>query len=246
MSTGEAFVADLIFSISRALQNVGIQANNPISETQMDRSIAFWDRIAKGYANDPIADEESYQVKLNKTAEALVSDARVLEIGGGTGTTAVRLSPHLGEILCTEPSQQMIEIARRRAEEAGANNIRFLQASVDDLVEGDLLQAEGPFDAVLAFNVLHVLKNPQAAIEGASAAIKPGGALITSTMFMSAPFKAFAPLVWIGKAIGKLPNVAFISDTKFVQWQTTAGLEMEYRWKPKGFKATYTLARKRS
>ena len=35
----------------------------------MDRSVKFWDRIAEGYAKQPIADEASYQKKLQVTQE---------------------------------------------------------------------------------------------------------------------------------------------------------------------------------
>ena len=45
----------------------------------MDKTAKFWDRVAKRYSKQPIADEASYQKKLQLTREYLKSDMEVAE-----------------------------------------------------------------------------------------------------------------------------------------------------------------------
>ena len=53
----------------------------------------FWDRIAVHYSKQPVADELSYQKKLEVTREFLTPQSKVLEFGCGTGSTAIAPCP---------------------------------------------------------------------------------------------------------------------------------------------------------
>jgi len=44
-------------------------------------STRFWDRIAKRYSKQPVADEAAYQEKLRITRTCFPPDAEVLEFG---------------------------------------------------------------------------------------------------------------------------------------------------------------------
>lgn len=61
----------------------------------MDRSEKFWDKIATRYSKKPVADEAAYQKKLQITQEYFRPDMEVLEIGCGTGSTAITHAPHV-------------------------------------------------------------------------------------------------------------------------------------------------------
>ena len=52
-------------------------------------SADFWDRIAPKYSRQPIADPESYARKLAATQALMQPDMAVLELGCGTGSTAL-------------------------------------------------------------------------------------------------------------------------------------------------------------
>jgi len=41
----------------------------------------IWNRFTAGYAKRPVDDLEAYQVKLDKTAELMAPDMKVLEFG---------------------------------------------------------------------------------------------------------------------------------------------------------------------
>jgi ubiquinone/menaquinone biosynthesis C-methylase UbiE len=64
----------------------------------------------------------------------------------------------------------MIEIEREKAAAEGVSNLRFDRAT---LFDPEL--EEGSFDAVLAFNLLHLLEDIPAAIQRIRALPRPGG-----------------------------------------------------------------------
>src|SRR5579863_8847520 len=75
-----------------------------------------------------------------------------LDVGGGTGTTAVRLAGLGFHVTQLDSSQAMLDIARRTAEEAGVTNSVTLRhgdaAQLTNLFKVDL------FDVVVCHNIL--------------------------------------------------------------------------------------------
>ena len=174
------------------------------------RKARFWDRIAVKYAADPIADMAGYEATLKRVQGLLSADQDVLEIGCGTGTTALRLAPFTRCLLATDVSHRMIAIAREKLAAEPVPQLSFAVADADAQVA-----AEGEFDAVLAFNVLHLVTDLDRALELAMRALRPGGLLISKTACISEmnpliPYLAL-PLM---QAIGKAPHVlCFDADT---------------------------------
>jgi len=75
---------------------------------------AFWDGIAKHYAASPIKDIASYEFTLQRTRSYLRPQDKVLEIGAGTGSTALLLASSVAHITATDLSAEMIKLARPR------------------------------------------------------------------------------------------------------------------------------------
>jgi ubiquinone/menaquinone biosynthesis C-methylase UbiE len=73
-------------------------------------------------------------------------DARVLELGCGTGRVLVELAPHCGSIVGVDASQAMLAICRRRLKRAGvaAGEVRLVRADVSSFRGGR------GFDLILA------------------------------------------------------------------------------------------------
>ena len=113
----------------------------------------FWDRFALGYAGGAIGDWAGYERSLARTRELLGPGASVLEIGCGTGSTALTLSLFTGPYRATDIAPQMIAVARQRLAASPRPNLRFVVEDADATAS----EAAGPFDAVLAFNLLHLV-----------------------------------------------------------------------------------------
>ena len=133
--------------------------------------------MASGYAGGTIGDWAGYERSLARTRELLGPDASVLEIGCGTGATALTLSLFTGPYLATDIAPQMIALANQRLAASPRPELRF---QVDDS-DATASEAAGPFDAVLAFNVLHLLDDLDAATARCARVLRPGGLFITKT-----------------------------------------------------------------
>ena len=199
----------------------------------------FWDRIAQRYARANLRDEAAYERKLALTQAYLAPDAEVLEVGCGTGTTALRHAPFAGHILATDISPAMLEIARQRAEEAGVTNVTFRQSALEDL---DL--ASAGLDAILALNLLHLVEDRDAAIRQLARALKPGGVLVSSTACLSDGLGWIRPLLPPMRLAGFAPRVAFFSAETLRSEMRAAGLEIVEDWRPKPKAALVLVARK--
>ena len=130
----------------------------------------FWDRIARKYATDKIMDTVGYERTLERTRKCLSSSDTVLEIGCGTGTTALKLAPSVSRILASDVSNEMIAIAREKAIAQSCLNAEFAVARAEQMVG-----SEDAYDAVLAFNVLHLIGDRQSTLANICRLLKPGG-----------------------------------------------------------------------
>ena len=91
----------------------------------MDRETKFWNKLADKYSRQSVRDEAGYQKKLEVTREYLQPDMEVLEIGCGTGSTAIAHAPYVRHVRATDLSTRMVEIAKDKARAAGIDNVTF-------------------------------------------------------------------------------------------------------------------------
>ena len=182
----------------------------------MQDATIFWDRIAPKYARSPVRDQQAYEATLARTRSYLGTEDSVLELGCGTGSTALTLAGAVASYTATDLSPGMIGFGKRKATEQGVGNVRFVAADVfDPILDGE------QYDVVTGFNLFHLLEDPEAAMERVASLLKPGGLFISKTPCPtdgSAPWKMKLMLlaVPVMQAIGKAP---------FVRFQTIAGLE---------------------
>jgi ubiquinone/menaquinone biosynthesis C-methylase UbiE len=184
----------------------------------------FWDRAARKYAADPIADMAGYERTLERTRHYLSGDEAALEFGCGTGTTALRLAPFLGSIVGTDISPEMIAIARERAEAAGCTNASFEVGTPDTSS-----CADESFDVAFAFNVLHLVLARDAALRGVHRMLKPGGLFISKTPCLREMNPLVRLAVPVMQLVGKAPYVAFLSAGEVEQAVAAAGFEIVER-----------------
>jgi SAM-dependent methyltransferase len=62
--------------------------------------------------------------------------ARLLDVGCGTGTVTLALAPYFAEVVGVDPDADMLAVARSRAEQTGVRNVNWMQARAEDLPAG--------------------------------------------------------------------------------------------------------------
>ena len=139
----------------------------------------------------------------------------------------------------------MLQVGRERAADKGISNVTFVQSDVLGKAIGD-----GPYDAVMAFNLIHLLEDPRAAVERVHSLLKPGGLFISKTVCTPGaglPFKLrmlllMLPLMqWLGKA----PYVNFMEIEELEALIAAEGFEiMEAGNYPAAPPSRYIVAKK--
>ena len=147
-------------------------AATPANTPSVAAKARFWNRVAHKYAADPIADLAGYEATLRRVQALLSPEQSVLEIGCGTGTTALRLAASTRRMLATDVSGEMIAIAHQK--------LALLTEPLPQLQFG-VIDAKAPalysdcHDGVLAFNVLHLVSDLDLALQAVLPTLKPGG-----------------------------------------------------------------------
>jgi ubiquinone/menaquinone biosynthesis C-methylase UbiE len=184
----------------------------------------FWDRVARKYAADPIADVAGYERTLERTRHYLRGDETAFEFGCGTGTTALRLAPFVRSIVGTDISPAMIAIARDRAAAEGRANATFEVGTPDAARWPD-----ESFDIAFGFNVLHLVSGREAALKGVHRLLRPGGLFISKTPCLTEMNPLVRLAIPVMQLIGKAPYVAVLSAEDLEQAVMAAGFDIVER-----------------
>ena len=202
----------------------------------MDQSFV-WNKFAKRYSKQPIADEAAYQKKLQVTRDYFMPDMEVLEFGCGTGSTAITHAPYVKHIQAIDFSPRMIEIAQSKADTENVENVTFKRLTVDEISVSDQT-----LDAVLGLSILHLLDNKEEVIAKVYKMLKPGGIFVTSTVCMGDTMKRFKVIAPIGRLFGLILKV--FTTKELEDSLTDAGFEIDYQWQPGKGQAVFIVAKK--
>ena len=100
-----------------------------------------------------------------------------LDLGGGTGASAVRLARLGVHVTLLDSSLPMLDFSKRAAQEAGlTDNIELKHGDAAQLTE--LLHAES-FDVILCHNLLEYVDDPSAVLRAASGALRDSSSIIS-------------------------------------------------------------------
>ncbi len=202
------------------------------------KTAEFWDRVAPGYSEQPISDAESYARKLAATQALMRPNMEVLELGCGTGSTALEHAPHVAHIEATDVSAAMIAIGRQKAKSAGIDNVSFRQSSVEEFENND------SYDMVLALNLLHLLPDREAALAKIHGLLKPGGLFISSTVCLADRMWFLRPVIPVMQWIGRAPYVSFVGAKDMLREVAAAGFEEQEHWTHGRANSLFLIARK--
>lgn len=187
------------------------------------RDARFWDRTAKRYAASKIADIPGYEQSLARTINHLGEHYDVLEVGCGTGSTALRLARYTRRYHAIDLSSEMIAIANQKLEHAPCARLQFSVACAERLSA----ETGQQFDRVLAFNLLHVVDSLDDVIAACASALRPGGLMISKTPCLR-EMNWLIPNVAVPLAqlIGQAPTVRSLSEMDLLTSMERNGLSI--------------------
>jgi ubiquinone/menaquinone biosynthesis C-methylase UbiE len=242
-----AWVLEVLQSKWRPLRRFRFLQSDPLPDLhieigkKMKTPQAFWDKVAEKYALRPIKDIPSYEKTMAHSRRYLTPGDRVVELGCGTGSTSILLADRVKEFIGTDFSNGMISIANRKLKERPVENLTFIRS--DTSGEGF---TKGSFDAVLAFNLLHLVEDLPATARNVQDLLRPGGVFISKSACLADGNRLIRALIWCMRKIGYAPYVNIMSHEDLKRDITGAGFEIidEARY-PSTSMSRFIVARKR-
>ncbi|MDP2721428.1 MAG: methyltransferase domain-containing protein [Bacteroidales bacterium] len=119
---------------------------------------------------------DSYQVLYKNLKNNLHKTDHVLEIATGTGLISFEICRSVNQINAIDIAPNMISQAKKKQKGTDLSNIEF---EVGD--SNNLQFSNNTFDKVIASNVLHLLIDPDIALNEMKRVLKPGGLVILPT-----------------------------------------------------------------
>lgn len=149
----------------------------------------------------------------------------MLELGCGTGTTALRLANGVRSYLATDISGGMIAIAEEKLAVESIPALSFRTATAEELVH-----EESRFDAVVGFNYLHLVRNVPDTLRSIHVLLKPGGLFISKTPCLG-DMNPLIRLVLLPamQLIGKAPHVSSLGASELERLIVGAGFDVLVR-----------------
>ena len=132
----------------------------------------FWDKNAGRYDRFMRKDGAAYEM-MYEMIQPVVRHKTVLELATGTGLIAKHIVNAAAHIEATDASPEMIAEAKRE------NHSAKLHFSVQDMF--CLPYADKSFDVVIVSNALHIVPQPEKALQEIKRVLKDDGTLIAPT-----------------------------------------------------------------
>ena len=135
----------------------------------------FWDKVSGVYdLFENIYNKSVYQATGESVAKYIKNTDRVLECACGTGAISIFIAPVCKNLFVSDYSVGMLKQARKKLKKY--DNIDYRRVDITNIKAKD-----NSFDVVVAGNVIHLLPDPQRAMNELTRVCKDGGRLIIPT-----------------------------------------------------------------
>lgn len=191
----------------------------------MNRLEKFWDKQAKNYTEH----EKKTKLDENKdfitTLKYLDKSDIVLDYGCATGIISNAIADKVEKVYAIDISPKMIEMAKAKAFEQNIHNVNYEAATIFD----ERYRKES-FNVVLAFRILHVLKDVKGAVSRINELLKPGGIFISVSACVGDEKNILSVLASLASKVGIVPvNISLFKLTELQEIITNAGFQvLEY------------------
>ena len=167
--------------------------------------MTFWDKFAFLY---DLGQALNYKVLkgFEKATEMLVPEgALVLDTAAGTGRLTFAAAKKAEKVVSTDLSMPMLNEARKKAAKYKVENVEFEVRDIFNLKDNN-----ETYDVVMAGNVLHLLDEPEKAVEELWRVTKKGGKLLLTTYVLG---EKFSVLLKLYKMLGFNPSTNYTPET---------------------------------
>jgi SAM-dependent methyltransferase len=177
-----------------------------------DREGAFGSALYEGSAEEP--PEAAVEASLGCGVPTAVADLHagetVLDLGSGAGAdvliSAQRVGPS-GMAIGLDMTDEMLDLARRNAAEAGVNNVEFVKGYLEDLPLPD-----ASVDVVISNCVINLSGDKPLVLREAARVLRPGGRFAVSDVIADANMDDATRAdmaAWTGCIAGALTEAEF-------------------------------------
>ena len=184
------------------------------------KSEKMWNQLAKNWDTPGVSLGENDLKIIERTKKYLNASSVVLDYGCATGSIAIEIASMAKEVRGIDISSNMIEIAKRKADERGIKNIAFTKAAIFDESLG-----KESFDVILSLSVLHLVEDSAQVMDRINQLLKPGGIFISATPCLGE--KAFVSVlmnipIFLLSKMGLIPSINFFSASSLAASITNA------------------------
>lgn len=156
---------------------------------------SFWDRIAKIYTNFMSKNNEAYDDICYHIDLYSDKNKNVLELACGTGQITYRMAEKFKLWVATDYSENMVNKTKKRNEDFNCDSLDF---SVQDATS--LTYENDTFDIVVIANALHIMPDPDKALDEIHRVLKNGGVLFAPTFVYEPGYSKM--LIWLMERAG--------------------------------------------
>jgi ubiquinone/menaquinone biosynthesis C-methylase UbiE len=148
-----------------------------LTNNRIELERKFWNSKAQSY--DKVVSKflpKFYETILVNLIQDVSQSKKVLDAAAGTGILSIEMSEHVSHITAIDIAPEMLNVAKEKSARMQKYNIDF---EVGDIC--NLKFDNKSFDTVVASNVLHLLFNPEIALQEIRRVLTDQGKIITAT-----------------------------------------------------------------
>ena len=179
----------------------------------------FWDRFSKIYHPFMKRNAIAYESICQCLDKYIDEQKTVLELACGTGQITFRMVDKAKSWIATDYSENMVNEAKRRgATVGGCRNLSF---QVQDATK--LTYESESFDVVVIANALHIMPNPDLALQEIHRVLKKDGILFAPTFVYEKGYSRLT--IWLMERVGFKTYHKWKKE-EFVQYVSNYGFEV--------------------